>query len=126
MAIGGSYITPSATPAVPTVSPATPSLNAQPSVRALAVSAAFNRALPSGSKSNDVKRLQQVLNSDPDTRVSSTGAGSPGNETTLFGPATKKAVQKFQVKYGIAKPGQEGYGVFGPKTRAKLLQIFGK
>ena len=123
---GGGYNPSPATPAIPTVSPAIPSPNAQPSAVALAVSPVFNRTLSPGAKHADVKRLQQILNSDPDTRVSSSGAGSPGNETTFFGGATKKAVQKFQVKYGIAKPGDTGYGNFGPKTKAKLLQLFGK
>ena len=112
--------------AVPGVSPATPSPNAQPSAMALSVSPVFNRTLSPGAKNDDVKRLQQILNSDPDTRIASSGAGSPGNETTFFGQATKKAVQKFQVKYGVAKSGDTGYGNFGPKTKAKLLQIFGK
>ena len=123
---GGGYNPAPATPAVPGVSPAIPSANAQPSSIALSVSPVFNRALSPGAKHADVKRLQQILNSDPDTKVASSGAGSPGKETTLFGPATKKAIQKFQIKYGIAKLGDVGYGNFGPKTKAKLLQLFGK
>lgn len=42
-----------------------------------------------------------------------------------FGPVTLKAVQDFQVKYGIAKPGDYGYGNCGPKTRAKLNALYG-
>ena len=38
---------------------------------------------------------------------------------------TEKAVQKFQEKYDIAGVGKAGYGVVGPKTRAKLFEIFG-
>ena len=83
----------------------------------------FTKSLSVGNKSSDVMNLQKVLNSDSDTQVSATGAGSKGKETTLFGPATKKALQKFQVKYGIAKPGQSGYGVFGPKTKAKMIEV---
>ena len=73
-----------------------------------------------------MKRLQQLLNSDSDTRVASTGAGSPGSESQFFGALTEKAVQKFQVKYGIAKAGEPGYGSVGPKTRAKLKEVFGQ
>ncbi len=80
-------------------------------------------ALKLGSTGNSVKAVQQVLNADPDTRVSTTGVGSPGKETTTFGSATVKAIQKFQEKYGIAKKGDQGYGNLGPKTRAKLSEV---
>ncbi|HEY4497275.1 MAG TPA: peptidoglycan-binding domain-containing protein, partial [Candidatus Paceibacterota bacterium] len=50
---------------------------------------------------------------------------SPGIETTTFGPATQKAVRKFQEKHGLAQPGDPGYGYVGPKTRAKLQEVFG-
>lgn len=83
-------------------------------------------ALKKGSVSGQVKVLQQMLNQDKDTRVSLSGAGSPGKETTLFGAATLVAIKKFQVKWGIAKPGDDGYGNLGPKTRAKLNALFGK
>ena len=83
----------------------------------------FTKNLAVGIANAQVKILQKVLNSDPDTKVSSSGVGSPGKETTYFGPATKKALQKFQVKYGISGPGKEGYGVFGPKTKAKANEV---
>ncbi|MBU1092004.1 peptidoglycan-binding protein, partial [Patescibacteria group bacterium] len=52
------------------------------------------------------------------------GVGSPGNETEYFGSLTEKAVQKFQEKHGIAKKGDSGYGYVGPKTRAKIAEVF--
>ena len=67
--------------------------------------------------------LQQVLNRDANTMVAAEGAGSPGNETNYFGPATLRAVQKFQEKYGIATVGVAGYGTVGPRTRAKLNEL---
>ena len=79
----------------------------------------FTRNLSLGMIHNDVKYLQILLNSDPDTRVVLTGAGSSGKETTKFGSATKAAVLKFQLKYKITG----GTGSVGPSTRAKLNQI---
>ncbi|TSC77836.1 MAG: hypothetical protein G01um101433_458, partial [Parcubacteria group bacterium Gr01-1014_33] len=38
---------------------------------------------------------------------------------------TRAAVQKLQEKYGIAKEGDAGYGVVGPKTRAKINELIG-
>jgi spore germination protein len=84
---------------------------------------ALVRDLDIGSTGTDVRTLQVILNSSADTQVAGSGAGSPGNETTMFGLATAGAVQKFQVKYGIAKQGDAGYGHVGPATRAKLNQI---
>ncbi len=89
------------------------------------VSAVFTKALVVGATHSDIKRLQQLLNSDPDTKIAASGVGSSGKETMYFGPATKKAVQKFQVKYKIAKAGDAGYGNVGPMTRAMLAKIFG-
>ncbi|KKW20847.1 MAG: hypothetical protein UY62_C0039G0003 [Parcubacteria group bacterium GW2011_GWF2_50_9] len=85
-----------------------------------------SRSLRKGVTNAEVKILQKILNGDVDTTVAATGSGSPGNETMFFGPATLKAIQRFQVKHGIAKPGDEGYGTVGPKTRAKLNEVGGK
>lgn len=108
-----------ATPAVPGVSPAVPAIPAIPAV-------VFKKILSVGVTSSDVMSLQQILNADPDTMIASMGAGSPGKETKYFGPATKKAIQKFQVKFGISGPGKDGYGILGPKTRTKLNEISSK
>lgn len=97
---------------------------AQPSAQAVSVSPVFSGGMAKGQSSADIKRLQVLLNSDPDTRIASAGAGSPGSETELFGSLTEKAIEKFQEKYGIAKKGDAGYGYVGPKTRAKINEVF--
>ncbi len=81
----------------------------------------FNTNLTLGSKGTDVMNLQKVLNMSADTKVASTGAGSPGMETSTFGPMTKAAVVKFQVKYGITPAA----GYVGAITRAKLNSMGG-
>ena len=98
---------------------------AQPSPVATAVSPVFDKSLYLGLSSPDVKRLQQLLNSDSDTWISASGVGSTGNETNYFGKQTENAVKKFQDKYDLAKVGDPGYGYVGPKTRAKLNEVFG-
>jgi hypothetical protein len=82
----------------------------------LAVSAyRFIRNLTIGSKGEDVKQLQKYLNNFG-FKVASAGAGSSGLETTTFGPATQRAVAKYQTSKGI-KPAA---GYFGLATRASV------
>ena len=87
----------------------------------------FTRALRVGMRGEDVRALQVVLNSDPETRIISVGAGSPGNETDYFGPATKRALIKFQEKYreDVLTPAglSIGTGFFGEKTRLKAKTL---
>lgn len=90
------------------------------SSNATGLSVALSRTLALGSRGQDVITLQRFLNKDTTTQVAASGIGSTGRETDYFGPATAAAVQRFQVKYGIAKRGDTGYGVVGPATRAKL------
>jgi len=103
-----------------------PAQNPASSVSLSAAASAISRRLNKGASGNDVKALQVMLNSSADTQISMTGAGSPGNETNYFGGLTQTAVQKFQVKYKVANPGDAGYGQVGPMTKAMLLKVFGK
>lgn len=77
------------------------------------VGTSFSRDLQVGATGNDIKALQVYLNSHG-YAVASSGPGSPGNETTKFGSATKAALAKFQSAVGISPAS----GYFGPKTRA--------
>lgn len=79
----------------------------------------WTRSLSQGSKGADVTNLQKFLNMCADTQVSTFGAGSPGMETSTFGPATRSAVAKFQMKWGITPAA----GYFGPVSQAKATQL---
>lgn len=83
----------------------------------------FARSLKLGMRGDDVRNLQKLLNSDPFTRIAERGAGAPGNETDYFGPATKRALVKFQEKYRdetLTPAGlTHGSGFFGENTRKK-------
>ena len=78
------------------------------SLQAFADTQAFTRYLQKGDKGNDVQLLQWILNSNSDTQVSSSGAGSSGNETTSYGENTKQAVIKYQKKNNLGTQ----YGLF--------------
>ncbi|MBI5401389.1 peptidoglycan-binding protein [Candidatus Wolfebacteria bacterium] len=78
----------------------------------------YTRDLTSGSTGNDVKALQQFLNSKGYT-VASSGAGSVGNESTYFGSKTAAALAKYQAAVGISPAA----GYFGPKTRAYVNSL---
>jgi peptidoglycan hydrolase-like protein with peptidoglycan-binding domain len=89
----------------------------------------FPRNLSLGIRGEDVRALQRYLNAQgflvAPPGLNSTGsprAGSPGNETAYFGPATKAALIRFQDahKEAILTPVglTQGTGFFGPATRA--------
>lgn len=102
--------TPSAVGTAPVV-PSTPGTNK-------AVAVMISRQIKLGERSDDVKRVQEAFSGDKSVYPE-------GLKTGLFGPATKRAVQRFQEKYGVAGKSDVGYGNFGPKTRAKFNEIYG-
>jgi len=89
--------------------------------------ALFTRPLSLGMKGADVKTLQEFLNARGFT-IAATGPGSSGKETTFFGPATYRAVIKFQDAYAadilIPVNLKKGTGYFGPATirKANILR----
>lgn len=77
----------------------------------------LSRDLTVGSVGTDVKSLQQFLN-DNGYSVASSGVGSKGRETTIFGNLTSAAVKKFQAAQGIAQT-----GTINSATRAALVNF---
>lgn len=70
-----------------------------------------------GMQHPDVRKLQEVYKYE-----GLFPANHPGSD--LFHNITLEATKKFQVRYSIAAPGDGGYGRVGPKTRAKINQLF--
>lgn len=81
---------------------------------------AFSRDLKLGSSGEDVRLLQEFLNVFG-FAVATSGAGSPGNETTTFGPATQRALAKFQEARSISPAA----GYLGPLTRVLINKELG-
>jgi Putative peptidoglycan binding domain len=67
-----------------------------------------------GDHSTDILALQQFLNTHGFT-VATTGPGSPGRETNLFGAKTFQALKKFQQAHSLPAT-----GYLGPLTRALI------
>ncbi len=78
----------------------------------------FTRSLTVGVTGDDVKCLQQYLNSTA-TKVASSGVGSPGSETTYFGSLTRAAVAAWQSANGVSP----AVGYFGSISRAKYSSL---
>lgn len=89
----------------------------------------FSVNLALGSRGEEVRYLQQFLNSDPDTQVASYGYGSPGMETSVFSYKTKNAVIRFQQKYAYDILFSAGYyratGFWGVQSRNKANELIG-
>ena len=80
----------------------------------------FNRDLELGDEGQDVYELQKYLN-QAGYVVAASGAGSPGNETTHFGPVTRGVVNRSGgVQGGTASGIQPGWLV----KNKKFAEIF--
>jgi hypothetical protein len=72
-----------------------------------------------GSRGENVTLLQRLLAQDKEIYPE-------GLVTGFYGNLTRQAVQAFQMKYGVVSSASDaGYGYVGPKTRAKLIEVFG-
>lgn len=89
------------------------------SVPAACVGVTFTRNMTVGATGSDVKCLQALMNNNGYT-VATSGAGSPGNETTYFGSKTLAAVKAFQAAKGWTPANQ-----VGPLTRNALNALLG-
>lgn len=108
--------TPSVTPPAQATPPVAVSpIGFPPAVYQIALN--ITRNLSVGSTGKDIEALQQAL-------AKMTDIYPEGLVTGRYGVLTKAAVQRFQEKYGIVKAGEPGYGSVGPKTRAKLMEVF--
>ncbi len=80
-----------------------------------------------GTISPEVKALQILLNTHGYVLTTS-GPGSPGQETDKFGSLTRAAIKKFQCEKLQICSGNEattGYGIVNPATRTALLALAG-
>ena len=87
----------------------------------------FTMDMYKGVRNEQVRMLQTLLNADSRTVVTSTGAGSAGNETVYFGNATEDAVIRFQEIYKkiiLVPIGDDNpTGIIGSRSRSVLNQI---
>jgi hypothetical protein len=105
-----------------TVKPTTPASSSASPVAFLATTGGVSsiaRTLSFGMSGADITLIQQLLAKD-------VAVYPEGRVTGYFGALTKAAVERFQVKYAITKAGVPGYGWVGPRTKAKMMEIFGK
>lgn len=78
----------------------------------------LTRNLSLSATGEDVRTLQKFLNTHG-FMIAEKGPGSPDNETTYFGNATKAAVIKLQIAYNISP----SLGYVGVATRAKITAL---
>ena len=111
---------PQTTPGVPSVTPASTIAGTGALISTVGKNVLhtliFSLNLRQGSRNAQVTALQNLLRQDSTLYPEGIVSG-------YMGPATTTALKRFQVRYGIAKPGEDGYGLVGPKTRAKLNSI---
>ncbi len=88
----------------------------------------FTRHLALGSRGEDVRYLQIILNADQETALrEDEGVGYIGSESDYYGYLTAEAVKKFQEKYSeeVLEPSGfwRGTGYVGDNTIKKLNEV---
>lgn len=94
-------------------------LATQVPIRVLVAHFEMSDLLRPGVRNEAVHRLQKFLSQFPDIYPD-------GLVTGYYGPLTRRAIERFQVKYNIVSTGDPvstGYGQVGPRTRAKLNEL---
>jgi murein L,D-transpeptidase YcbB/YkuD len=81
----------------------------------------FSNQLRERATGDAIRYLQIVLNTDLETRIANSGAGSLGRETNYFGPATRAALIRFQRKHNLSAT-----GIVDIATRAKINEVLQK
>ncbi|MFH0806184.1 MAG: Ig-like domain-containing protein [Candidatus Brennerbacteria bacterium] len=95
-----------------------PSSSPSPSTKSVMSGGNLSR----GSQGNEVRALQEFLAKDKETYPQGIVNGT-------YGPATERAVKKFQCKNNIicaGSRGTTGWGAVGPRTRVKLNELMVK
>lgn len=83
------------------------------------VSASTLPPMGPGTVGSAVRTLQELLARETDVYPEALVTG-------YYGPLTRRAVQRFQMKHGVvSSAGEPGYGYVGPKTRAKFAAMYG-
>lgn len=75
------------------------------------------RSLSRGDEHRGVETLQRHLIREKEDALPEFGVDR------IFGEETENAVQDFQVRYGISNPDGNFYGVAGPATQEKLVEV---
>lgn len=118
IAVGSRTNVAAALAAIPAVAPANTAKTPATTIPNKTAITVPTRDLYLGIVSEDVRTLQKFLNASG-FQVSIEGGGAPGHETKTFGPATKKALAKFQAANGI----KSATGYYGPLTRATIRSL---
>ena len=97
----------------------TTSVNSVPNVKttSTSISFTFTKNLKKGITDTDVQQLQKFLDTHK-FPVTTTGPGSIGKLTNLFGINTKAALARYQKSVGLPST-----GYFGPMTRAYVNKV---